>query len=511
MPTLIILTNASQGSAVTIRDMGIIIPLSGGSETFTDRRNIILASKSSYLRTFVTDDVHGASSSTLLLSEGTTAEVTDVTTVADSAGSLGGTHFTIDSPTQQFYVWFDVDNGSADPAVASRIGVEVDISANDTANTVASALQTAIENHADAGADFSASVSTNTVTVTNRATGSVTDAADTDTGFSISVTIQGVSTSISQANANAFLDALPAEYTASNAGVAGVGVFAQKIAGNFEFKNINVGSNQASVTDDTGNDEIDIDIIGANLTSVPTLAAVVSASSISGSADITTTSNTDILMITMSVVPGEAATYVAIISGAGFMDANNRSFFVSIATGTVAEITDVTTVADSAGSLGGTHFLITSPVRDYYVWFDVDNGSADPAVANTTGIEVDISANDTANTVAAALQVAMDAQTDFTASVLTNVVTITNAFSGFVPDAVNIDAGFTVNVTTQGTATQVAASERESEALDVLPWVTSSTTTITATQSIQGTWRIDTGTGTIRASRNIVAFKIAEV
>ncbi len=53
--------------------------------------------------------------------------------------------------------------------------------------------------------------------------------------------------------------------TASNVGSAGVGVFKQKSSADLEFKNINAASNLISITDDTGNDEIDIDVNEANL------------------------------------------------------------------------------------------------------------------------------------------------------------------------------------------------------------------------------------------------------
>jgi hypothetical protein len=71
MATLTILTNASQGTDVTIGDMGITIANSGGSETFTDTNNLEKARLSPNLRTLVTDDAHGANSSTLILNNGT--------------------------------------------------------------------------------------------------------------------------------------------------------------------------------------------------------------------------------------------------------------------------------------------------------------------------------------------------------------------------------------------------------------------------------------------------------
>lgn len=48
--------------------------------------------------------------------------------------------------------------------------------------------------------------------------------------------------------------------TASNVGAAGVGVFKQKIGIDLEFKKINAGSSRVTITDDTSNSEVDVDI-----------------------------------------------------------------------------------------------------------------------------------------------------------------------------------------------------------------------------------------------------------
>jgi len=55
------------------------------------------------------------------------------------------------------------------------------------------------------------------------------------------------------------------ENTASNIGVGGVGLFKQKVGVDLQFKNINAGSNKVTITDDTGNNEIDIDIVPGNI------------------------------------------------------------------------------------------------------------------------------------------------------------------------------------------------------------------------------------------------------
>jgi hypothetical protein len=54
--------------------------------------------------------------------------------------------------------------------------------------------------------------------------------------------------------------------TASNVGLGGVGIFKQKSGVDLQFKNINAGSNKVTITNDTTNSEVDIDVAEANLT-----------------------------------------------------------------------------------------------------------------------------------------------------------------------------------------------------------------------------------------------------
>lgn len=54
--------------------------------------------------------------------------------------------------------------------------------------------------------------------------------------------------------------------TASNVNAGGVGVFKQKSGVDLQFRGVNAGSNKITVTNDTGNNEIDIDVAEANLT-----------------------------------------------------------------------------------------------------------------------------------------------------------------------------------------------------------------------------------------------------
>ena len=169
----------------------------------------------------------------LIIAPGAVAEETDVTTVADSSGSLSGKYFTIDDPTTpyyvwlyiaaiaevtdvicnasgtlttgdyflldtpgtNYYVWYNVASGDGDPTVTDRTGIVVAVGAADADTVVASATQTAV----NGGLDFSASVSTATVTITNATAGAVPDSVDGNTGFAVSTDTQGFDVSTNPA------------------------------------------------------------------------------------------------------------------------------------------------------------------------------------------------------------------------------------------------------------------------------------------------------------------------
>lgn len=147
------------------------------------------AAKGLYLKVIaITDSTHARLEDSLLLSYDGEAEVTEVQAIADSSGSLDATYFLLNSAgdATAYYVWMNVDGASVDPAPGGT-GIPVVIATDDDAETVAAAIAAAIE----AEADFSASADGDTVTITNAAVGDTTDAADNDTGFSISTATQG--------------------------------------------------------------------------------------------------------------------------------------------------------------------------------------------------------------------------------------------------------------------------------------------------------------------------------
>ena len=120
------------------------------------------------------------------------------------------------------------------------------------------------------------------------------------------------------------------------------------------------------------------------------------------------------------------------------------------------EVSRVVTVADVAGSLNNKYFFLNAALdaTKYYVWFNVNSAGTDPALAGYTAIPVALATGASANSVASAIQAAVDALAPFVATVSTNTVTITNASVGSTTDLsdgpTGSSTGFTLSVVTQG-------------------------------------------------------------
>lgn len=115
--------------------------------------------------------------------------------VTPATGLTGGEYFLISSLGTDYYVWFDLDNGSIDPAVASRTGIEVDIATGYTVADAAAAIETAVEAVLESTIQvFDVRVdSSNNVFIRMKQVGAVNAvAADGDTGFTIATTRTGI-------------------------------------------------------------------------------------------------------------------------------------------------------------------------------------------------------------------------------------------------------------------------------------------------------------------------------
>jgi len=102
-------------------------------------------------------------------------EITDIT-CKDAADLPGGAYFTLNSPTTGYYVWYNIDGDSTDPAVDNRTGIEVSVTSipADDASKVAANTASAINKIVGLGATNE----NEKVIVTNAGTGEVEHAAD---------------------------------------------------------------------------------------------------------------------------------------------------------------------------------------------------------------------------------------------------------------------------------------------------------------------------------------------
>lgn len=89
----------------------------------------------------------------------------------------------------------------------------------------------------------------------------------------------------------------------------------------------------------------------------------------------------------------------------------------------------ITTVADTAGSLNNKYFYMSSPITDYYVWYNVNSAGTDPAIVGKTGIQVAVATGATANTVASTTNTSINSLSAFSSTVSANVVTIHTTLS----------------------------------------------------------------------------------
>ncbi len=111
---------------------------------------------------------------------------------------------------------------------------------------------------------------------------------------------------------------------------------------------------------------------------------------------------------------------------------------------------------DVSGNLNNTYWLIysTHDANAYYVWYDVDNTGVNPSLPGKTGIEVDISEDDTAEDIATATIAAMSAAASavFTFDQDTSTIIVYNQTAGTASPAEDgaVPTGFAVSTAQPG-------------------------------------------------------------
>lgn len=117
---------------------------------------------------------------------------------------------------------------------------------------------------------------------------------------------------------------------------------------------------------------------------------------------------------------------------------------------------EVTTVTCTGGILidDNDYWLLNSPNGNlYYIWYDNDNWvGGDPALSGRTGIKVDYTFSHSNTMIATNTMAALQASTgsDFTVTLLGDIVTITCNNFGSVADAEDINSPMAIDVQSQG-------------------------------------------------------------
>lgn len=109
-----------------------------------------------------------------------------VAPVADVAGSLNNTYFTIYSATTSYYTWFNVGGVGVDPTPGG-VAIPITIATNASAFAITYALVLTFS----VNPDFTIAFNMLSIEITNSANGATPSAADVNTGFTFAVEQQG--------------------------------------------------------------------------------------------------------------------------------------------------------------------------------------------------------------------------------------------------------------------------------------------------------------------------------
>jgi hypothetical protein len=102
--------------------------------------------------------------------------------------------------------------------------------------------------------------------------------------------------------------------------------------------------------------------------------------------------------------------------------------------------------------LNNTYWLINSAANasQYYVWYNVNGGGTDPALAGKTGLMVAISTTSTAAQVASLTKIVLDATTKFITNISDDTMRVSNVIIGATTSLQENTADFVVFNTVYG-------------------------------------------------------------
>lgn len=124
-----------------------------------------------------------------------------------------------------------------------------------------------------------------------------------------------------------------------------------------------------------------------------------------------------------------------------------------------AEITSVTFTQGAIVDDNDYWLINAASGNKYYVWYDNSNWvGGDPALAGRIGIKVDYDFGVPNNTMASLTKAAMEAVSggDFIYTLSGDILTVTDANTGVVVDADNMNSPFSIDVLNQGKSSNIA-------------------------------------------------------
>lgn len=127
----------------------------------------------------------------------------------------------------------------------------------------------------------------------------------------------------------------------------------------------------------------------------------------------------------------------------------------------INQIATITTIADVADSLHETYWFLNTPDNGFFIWYDTGGGTM-PVITNREPIRIAITTGDSADTIAALTAAQLNSiltpRGELSATVLLNVITITNTQPGLSSAPTAQTSGFTASVVVAG-----ASGEQEHE------------------------------------------------
>lgn len=110
-------------------------------------------------------------------------------------------------------------------------------------------------------------------------------------------------------------------------------------------------------------------------------------------------------------------------------------------------------VGSASNSLNGKYFTLQDSAGSVAFWYDTTGITPEPLHGATRAVRIStVATGDSANTVATKTGVVVNADLSFSATVLGNVITVTDALNGARPAASNGTSGFTVAEITNGSS-----------------------------------------------------------